>query len=639
MNQKPLHVLLVEDDDDHAELIKRAFETENYPVAIHHAINLAEARRLRQTTQPDLLIVDFLLPDGHGTELLPRHLDERSVPVIIMTSHGDEQIAVEAIKAGALDYIVKTPMSLLEMPAFVERAMREWGHILEWRQEKENAAWFSRILDKTHNEIFVFDAKTYNFVLVNQVGRDNLGYSMAELRHMSCLDICPDYTTDSFAELLYPLQNGETESVQYTAVHQRRDGSTYPVEVYLQPSQFQAAPVYVAIVLDISERLKREEQMRQQDRLVSVGQLASGIAHDFNNIMAVIILYTQIVERSSDLSEKDRQRLQTVVEQASRAAELIEQILDFSRSAVLERHVIELAPFLKELIKLMQRTLPENIRITFQDETATCKINADTTRIQQMMINLMLNARDAMPEGGDLRVMLRAKTFQPGDALPMTEMEYGRWAHIIVADSGSGIAEEIQSHIFEPFFTTKHRGQGTGLGLAQVYGIVKQHDGAIQVDSRPEEGTTFHIYLPLQTPDETFTNFSRDVTELAMGNQETILLVEDDEATHEALAHSLKLLNYRLLLAHNGKEALRLYEQSQQIALIISDIVMPEMGGLDLVRALRQKQVDTPVILLTGHPLTNELDDLSDDNLPIKLVQKPVTLPQLANLINQALQI
>ncbi|HFQ93624.1 MAG TPA: hybrid sensor histidine kinase/response regulator, partial [Anaerolineae bacterium] len=577
MNQKTLHILLVEDNDDHAELIRRAFETENYPATISHAPNLAEAYHLQQTTQPDLLIVDFLLPDGHGTELLPKHLEDRTLPVIIMTSHGDEQIAVEAIKAGALDYIVKTPMSLLEMPAFVERAMREWGHILEWRQEKENAAWFSRILDKTHNEIFVFDAQTWQFILVNQVGQENLGYAMAELRHMTCLKICPDHTAESFAELLAPLQNGQEESIQYTTSHQRRDGSVYPVEVYLQLSQFQATPVYVAIVLDISERLKREEQMRQQDRLAAVGQLASGIAHDFNNIMAVIILYTQIVERSSDLSEKDRKRLQTVVEQASRAAELIEQILDFSRSSVLERHIIELAPFLKELIKLMQRTLPENIRIAFQNDATTCKVNADTTRIQQMMVNLMLNARDAMPDGGNLTVTLRTETFQPGDTLPATEMEHGRWAHIIVSDNGSGIAEEVQPHIFEPFFTTKHRGRGTGLGLAQVYGIVKQHDGAIQVDSRPEEGAAFHIYLPLQTPAETFTNISIDTTELVTGNKEAILLVEDDEATQNALAHSLELLNYRLILARNGKEALQLYEQNRpQIDLIISDMVMPE---------------------------------------------------------------
>ena len=637
MNQKPLHILLVEDDSDHAELIKRAFEIESYPVTIHHAVTLAEAHHLCQTTQPDLLIVDFLLPDGHGTELLPKRLDERTVPVIIMTSHGNEQVAVEAIKTGALDYIVKTPANLLEMPAFVERAMREWGHILEWRQEKENAAWFSRILDKTHNEIFVFDAQTYQFILVNQVGQENIGYSMAELRQMSYLDICPEHTVESFAALLAPLATGEKKNAQYTTVHQRRDGSSYPVELYLQPSQFQATPVYVAIALDISERLKREEQMRQQDRLAAVGQLASGIAHDFNNIMAVIILYTQIVERSAGLSPKDRQRLQTVVKQAGRAAELIEQILDFSRSAVLERQNIELASFLKELVKLMQRTLPENIQITFQNETTSCKVNVDTTRIRQMMINLMLNARDAMPAGGDLTITLRAETFQPGDSLPAAEMAHGRWAHLIIADNGSGIPEEIQPHIFEPFFTTKQRERGTGMGLAQVYGIVRQHDGAILVDSRPGKGTAFHIYLPQRAPGSSANKFHSDAAELIKGNQETILLVEDDKATREALAHSLKLLNYHFLLARNGQEALRLYTKEQPIDLVISDVVMPEMGGLELVRHLRQKQSNTPVILLTGHPLTHELDNLSEENLRVKVIQKPVTLSQLANLISQTL--
>ncbi len=640
MDQKSPHILLVEDDDDHVELIKRAFETEIYPPTIHHTPTLAEARRLLQTTRPDLLIVDFLLPDGHGTDLLPDRLDKRAVPVIIMTSHGDEQVAVEAIKAGALDYIVKTPSNLSEMPAFAKRAIREWRHILEWRQEKENAAWFSHILDKTNNEIFVFDTQTYQFILVNQVGQENLGYSMAELRQMTCLDICPEHTADSFAKLLAPLQNGQKESIQYTTSYQRQDGSAYPVDVYLQLSQFQAAPVYVAIVLDISERLKREEQMRQQDRLAAVGQLASGIAHDFNNIMAVIILYTQIIERSANLSEKDKNRLRIVVEQANRAAELIEQILDFSRSAVLERHIIELAPFLKELIKLMRRTLPENIHIAFQNNATTCKVNADATRIQQMMVNLMLNARDAMPKGGNLTVTLDVETFQPGDTLPAAEMAPGRWAHITVADNGAGIAKDVQPHIFEPFFTTKPRGRGTGLGLAQVYGIVRQHDGVIWVDSRPGEGASFHIYLPLQTPAETFTNVSVDTTKLVMGNRETILLVEDDEATHNALTHSLELLNYRVILARNGKEALHLYEQNQrQIDLIISDMVMPEMGGLDLVRILRQKQTCIPVILLTGHPLTHELDDLASDDLRVKVVQKPVTLPQLAKLVKEALPV
>ena len=216
-------------------------------------------------------------------------------------------------------------------------------------------------------------------------------------------------------------------------------------------------------------------------------------------------------------------------------------------------------------------------------------------------------------------------------------MAYGRWAHLIIADNGSGIPEEIQPHIFEPFFTTKQRERGTGMGLAQVYGIVRQHDGAILVDSRPGKGTAFHIYLPQRAPAGSANKFHSDTAELLKGNQETILLVEDDKATREALAHSLKLLNYHFLLARNGQEALRLYTKEQPIDLVISDVVMPEMGGLELVRHLRQKQINTPVILLTGHPLTDELDNLSEENLRVKVVQKPFTLAQLANLISQTL--
>lgn len=638
MNQNTLHILLVESNPADAAAIQDIFAQSGIPAALIHASTLSEARRLRLDVQPDLIITEFLLPDGRGPELLPQHLADRSIPIIVITAQGNEQVAVDTIKAGALDYIVKTPESLQALPEIVEKAINEWQRIVNWRQKKEDAAWFSRILDKTLNEIYVFDAESYRFILVNQVGQGNLGYNLAELQEMAYPDICSDLTGTALAKLLSPLKVAEGERVQLTAVHQRRDTSSYPVELHFQLSQYHNTPVYIAIALDISQRLKQEEQMRQQDRLAAVGQLASGIAHDFNNIMGVIILYTQILQRSSHLTEKDQSRLNTIVEQASRAADLIDQILDFSRSAILEKQLVELAPFLKEHIKFMRRMLPDNILLNFQNHTSTCKINADATRLQQMLVNLMLNAKDAMKNGGSITLSLETVENIPGGTPKTAENSAIRWAHLCIADDGPGIPKEVQRHIFEPFFTTKQRDRGTGMGLAQVYGIVKQHEGFINVESTPGAGATFHIYLPLQPMANDAYNLLTESSELATGNQELILLVEDDAAIRTALVNSLELLRYQTVQTTNGLEALKqIEEKSAEISLIISDVVMPKMGGVALAKAVQNKGLPIPVILMTGHPLSTELEELAVNGYPVMVAQKPLSLGQLAELIAQAL--
>jgi PAS domain S-box-containing protein len=396
---------------------------------------------------------------------------------------------------------------------------------------------------------------------------------------------------------------------------------------------------WVLVTNDVTREREIQAQLQQQERLAAVGQLAAGIAHDFNNIMASIVLYAQMAARSEALSDRDRERLAVIDQQAWHATRLIEQILDFSRQAVLERRALDLLPLIKEQIKLLERTLPEHIGIELHHGPDEYTVHADPTRIQQMLTNLAVNARDAMPQGGSLHVGLERVTIEQAASLPLVEpdTETGEWIRLTVSDTGTGIPPDVLPHIFEPFFTTKAPGQGSGLGLAQVHGIVGQHGGHIDVDTQVNEGTTFAVYLPALSlhPAETARP---DASALLRGQGQVVMVVEDGDTVRAALVDSLEQLNYRTLAAGNGYQALALMEkQGEQIALILSDVVMPGMGGIPLFHALRQKGWQTPVILLTGHPMEKELQALRAQGLSTWL-PKPPSLERLAQAVDEALR-
>jgi PAS domain S-box-containing protein len=394
---------------------------------------------------------------------------------------------------------------------------------------------------------------------------------------------------------------------------------------------------WVLAVRDVTQEREIERRTQQQERLAAVGQLAAGIAHDFNNVMATIMIYAGMLEGTEGLSQRDRERVTVVGQQARHATELINQILDFSGRAVLERRQIDLLPLVTEQVALLRRTLPEHIGIELHHGPGGCTVNADGTRIRQMLTNLAVNARDAMPGGGRLRIGLERITTEPEVSPPQPGMKAGEWIRLSVSDTGTGIPTEALPHIFEPFFTTKGPGEGSGLGLAQVHGIVGQHGGHIGVDTRVGEGTTFAIYLPVvhTGPPKAF---GVEVSTIPNGCAEAVLVVEDGDALREALVASLGRLNYRALQAANGREALALVEEhGDEIALVLSDVVMPEMGGVALLQALRQRRWLKPVILLTGHPMGEELDELRTQGLCAWL-PKPPDLEDLAQAMARALR-
>jgi CheY-like chemotaxis protein len=291
---------------------------------------------------------------------------------------------------------------------------------------------------------------------------------------------------------------------------------------------------------------------------------------------------------------------------------------------------------MKELIKLLQRTLPENIQISLTYGEGSYLMQADPSRIQQVIMNLALNARDVMPGGGQLRFDLSYLKSEKDKPLYMHNMPPGNWIQVEISDTGKGMPSDELQHIFEPFFTTKEVGQGTGLGLAQVYGIVRQHDGYIDVKTVVGQGSTFILYFPTEDTGEKLAT-AIDMPVLKEGRGETVLVVEDNAATLQALVDSLTLLNYRVLEATNGREALAILEsRADEISAVLSDLVMPEMGGIALLQAMQEKKLVIPTIILTGHPLSQDIENSLKPG-PTGWLVKPPDLVSLSNMLAQVL--
>lgn len=398
--------------------------------------------------------------------------------------------------------------------------------------------------------------------------------------------------------------------------------------------------------LDITAHKRMDEQLRHQERLASLGRLAGGIAHDFNNILASIILYAQMPLNNPDLAPTNRSALEIILEESHHAADLVQQILDFARSAMLDTGPISMVALVEEKMALLRRTIPESIRLVTEMTVHPCVVQADRSRIHQALMNLALNARDAMPKGGELRIGVERIIVEPDDEVDsllssaerpslaspagLPEMLPGAWACLTVGDTGTGMSEEVQDHLFEPFFTTKEVDKGRGLGLAQVHGIVKQHGGFIDVDTALGEGTTVTIFLPL-VEDEDETAERKAVS--LHPDELTILVVEDAERLRRAVQAGLESIGYQVVTAANGQEALETVSL-EEVDLVLTDVVMPKMGGEALLRQLATRAPQLSVIAMTGHAM--EEGELQRAGFAGALL-KPFSMEELTQTIRTVL--
>jgi PAS domain S-box-containing protein len=426
-----------------------------------------------------------------------------------------------------------------------------------------------------------------------------------------------------------------TDPVPVEIVHEGPPRRFFEVQI---PKMGENHQNWVIMLRDVTQERENQVRIQMQDRLATVGQLAAGIAHDFNNIMAAILVYADLLMGDPSLSKSGRDRLTIIEQQVQRAASLIRQILDFSRRAVMEQSSLDILPFFKELERMLARVMPETIRLELAYKPGSYLVKADPTRLQQVFINLAVNARDAMPQGGVLHFGLNRLLLEPGVSPPCPDLPPGGWIVIKIRDDGAGIPEEVLPHIYEPFFTTKPVGQGTGLGLAQVYGIIKQHGGYIDVSSQIGAGTEFNIYLPAIVETLPERRQTEPFSPLD-GMGKVVLVVEDDNATLAALRALLESKNYDVITARDGYEALQQFEQSRaQISLVVSDVVMPQMDGVALYKALQERAPGMKILFVTGHPLEGENQAFLEGG-GVHWLQKPFSAREFTRVVQNLLEV
>ena len=358
---------------------------------------------------------------------------------------------------------------------------------------------------------------------------------------------------------------------------------------------------FESIAEDITERRLLEQQFRQAQKMEAIGQLAGGVAHDFNNLLMVMSSFTELVGSAGPSNEKQQRYLQEVLKATRRAAGLTQQLLAFSRKQILTPSVLDLNVVVNDLSKMLPRLIGEHIEVCLLAKAAYSRIEADRGQIEQVLMNLAINARDAMPNGGTLVIEVKEAVFDQPHLGPNYTIPAGAYVMLAVSDSGVGMDAETQAHVFEPFFTTKEKGKGTGLGLATVYGIVKQSGGYISVYSEKGVGTTFKMYFP-RAEKELSADRSQAPAQPVAGGSETILLVEDEQAVRFAAREFLQTKGYTVLDAQNGAEALQAHSQHVgQVHLLITDVVMPGMNGRELAERLRQLDPGLQVLYVSGY--------------------------------------
>jgi two-component system cell cycle sensor histidine kinase/response regulator CckA len=390
--------------------------------------------------------------------------------------------------------------------------------------------------------------------------------------------------------------------------------------------------------LDMTEQRKLEAQFAQGQKMQAVGQLAGGVAHDFNNVLTAIIGFADLLLLKHKPGDPSFADLMSIKNSANRAAGLTRQLLAFSRRQTLRPQVLEVPGHLDDLTVLLKRLIGEQITLGVEHAPNVWPVKADLVQLEQVVVNLVVNARDAMPNGGQITIRTRDVTEQEAQGFTYRGMPPADYVLIEVEDTGTGMPPEIMEKIFEPFFSTKELGKGTGLGLSTVYGIVKQSSGFIYVDSVVGQGTTFRIFLPRYVPSEGETPVKQAVAQVKdLTGHERILLVEDEDSVRQFSARALRTTGYEVFEADSGDEALFVLEDiDYKIDLMISDVVMPEMDGPTLLTHVREKMPDLKVIFVSGYAEENVRQDIAD-NTSVEFLPKPYSLDQINSKVKEVL--
>jgi PAS domain S-box-containing protein len=628
-------VLIVEDDEDAALLERRALERRGFEVVT--VGTMAGALAAVQARPFDLIIADYRLENETGLELFAQiRALGYDMPVIMVTGFSNESTVIEAIRQGVRDFVPKSDEYLCYLPDAVDRVLKV---IRTERELAKSEARFQLFMDNSPAIAFLKD-ENGQMLYANPRFEQECGQSSLVGRIEA--ELWQEATADHLrANDVATLQAGGPLQFEETVV--RSDGAVRHWTTYRFPIREPDGSLLLGgMAVNVSEQRmaeealrKKDEQFRQAQKMEAVGTLAGGVAHEFNNLLQAIQGYTRYAMEG--LAEEDErfQDLQQVLNASHRAATLTKQLLGFGRRQVLELTDIDPNSLVQDLVKMLRPLIGEHISIDLRLGANVAFVNADASHMQQLLMNLCVNARDAMPEGGQL--LIKTENLQLSEAYcdVHPDVKPGRYLLLTVADTGAGIPPDVKEHIFEPFFTTKEVGKGTGLGLAMVYGVVQQHGGAIQVYSEPGIGTTFKIYLP--TVDSAAETSVIPICRNSRGGTETILIAEDDPMVRDLAVRVLGKAGYQTITAADGEEAVRLFEANRDIiSLALLDVVMPRLSGRDAFHRIKAIKPSVQAVFCTGYdPEMAQVGFVMDDCF--RLIQKPFDPEVLLETIRELL--
>jgi PAS domain S-box-containing protein len=757
-----LAILVAEDDGGVNRLIQKSLQREGFSTQGVHSGSDVIARVSENSDI--ILLLDYMLSDMNGMQVITALAEKGvKVPFIVITGQGDEKTAVEMMKMGARDYIVKSAGLTDILPHIIKRVVNEITREKELvdAQEalKESEDKFKNIFENAMDGLLIADLKEKKFQGCNKMISEMLGYSHEELHTMGVKDIYPGKSLPYVMEQFEKLAKGETRIAQDIPV-KRKDGTIFFADIAASPvtikgetyqigafrditkrkmaedalrfseekfsKAFRSSPTLIMIstlkdgrlidvndtfldaceysrsdvighteteleiwsesgvrnkivshleehgfinsletglrtgtgdiltvlasaemidieneacillvILDITERKKLETQLLHAQKMDAIGQLAGGVAHDFNNIITAIISYSYLMKNRMDENDPSRDNVDKIISLSDRAAQITHGLLAFSRKQYFEFVPVRINGIIRDIENILSKFITEDIELRTELASEEPTIVADKTQVEQVIINLITNARDAMPEGGALSIKTELTEIDDEFIGLHGFGRRGKYVLLSISDTGTGMDEEIKDKIYEPFFTTKEVGKGTGLGLSIIYGIVKEHKGYIDVLSESGEGTTFMIYLP---EIEKVVN-SRQVTsrQSLTGRAETVLIAEDDAPVRDSIREILQNYGYNVIVAENGMDAVNKFrEHKDKIDLTLIDVIMPVMNGKEVYEEIRQMQSDIKVIFISGYTA----DILSRKQIPdgdIVFVSKPIMPDHLLSKIREVL--
>ena len=626
----PLRVLMVEDSEADAELLARELKRAGFEVTWERVQSAAALDQALGKIPWDVIVGDNSMPGFSGTEALAavraRGMD---IPFIFVSGTMGEDLAARALEAGAGDALTKG--NLRRLIPVIRRELRDAE---ERRARRESEASYRTLVQKAPLGIYR-STPGGRFLSANTALVQILGYDSAD--DLLALDMATDVYADAEERRRLIEQDTYTDQVydELEATWKKKDGTRIRVQLSVRAHRSPESQVeyYEAFVRDITAQRQLEAQLAQSQKMEAIGRLAGGVAHDFNNLLTVILSYSELVLEDLPGDSQQRDDIDQIRKAANGAGELTRQLLAFSRQQVLEPKVIDVNAAITSIERLLGRVLREDIKLQCTLATDVGTVRVDPGQLGQVIMNLAVNARDAMPKGGLLTIETGNVDLDEDYLRAHAMAKPGQYVMVAVTDTGMGMDAATQARIFEPFFTTKEIGKGTGLGLATVQGIVQQSGGFIWVYSEPGHGTCFKVYLPRVDEPVSTLGSESDATR----GTETIMVVEDMAAVRAVTREMLERYGYTVVEAADGQAAQRIADGFEgRIHLVLTDVVMPHVGGRDLAEVLGKVRPETKVLFMSGYT-----DDavvrhgILQDGIPY--LQKPFTPKSLARKVREVL--